>query len=68
MKRGTNPESLKNLQAGRVGAGKVRVTLTLLPETIELLDSFGNRSDAIDKAIALLAKYKMLDEIKNSSP
>lgn len=64
MSRKLNPNSLDNLKKGRVGKEKVRVNVTLLPETLIELDKFGNRSEAIDKAIKILKKYELLVEIE----
>lgn len=62
-----SPLSLKNLELGRVGRDKKRVSVTLLPETLVSLDATGNRSEAIDKAIAILKEYGLLELLPPSS-
>lgn len=51
-----NPKSLTKLKPGvnKKGTGAVRVTLTLKPETVELLRMTGNMSQTVDKFIELI--------------
>jgi hypothetical protein len=53
-----HPNSLANLKKRH--QGKVSATVTILPSTKELLESTGNKSKAIDVAIALLASDEKL--------
>ncbi|MFL9458966.1 hypothetical protein AB0758_49340 [Tolypothrix bouteillei VB521301_2] len=63
-KRGTNPNSLKALKESAASRKcKKYVKVGLLPHTISLLDSTGNRSGAIDEAIALIEKYGLMNEL-----
>ena len=48
-----NPNSLANLRPGTNNKNAVRVTLTLRPQTVALLKSQGNMSQAVDKLIQL---------------
>jgi hypothetical protein len=49
-----SPKSLNNLIPGGNCKNAVRVTLTLKPETVELLRMTGNMSEAVDKFIELI--------------
>ena len=49
-----NPKSLNNLKPGANKKNAIRVTLTLKPETVELLKMTGNMSQAVDKFIELI--------------
>ncbi|WP_146110994.1 hypothetical protein [Nostoc sp. 'Peltigera membranacea cyanobiont' N6] len=51
--RKINPASLKNLELGAIARrkGKVRVTVTILPETKKWLESGGNVSERIDEVV-----------------
>ncbi|MGB7708802.1 MAG: hypothetical protein WBL95_04510 [Microcoleus sp.] len=48
-----NQKSLDNLRPAANKKGAMRVTLTLLPQTVALLRAQGNMSQAVDKLIVL---------------
>lgn len=56
VERKVSPASLENLKLGAIARrkGKVRVTLTLLPDTIKWLkkhDADGNMSECVDEVV-----------------
>lgn len=59
--RGTSQNSLDNLKMGAIARrqGKKRVTVTLLPSTINWLDRTGNRSEMIDEIVRLILKGEL---------
>jgi hypothetical protein len=68
-----NPKSLKNLKPGANKKNAVRVTLTLKPETVQLLRMTGNMSEAVDKFIELVKQGcvqhdGMLNPLPRSEP
>jgi hypothetical protein len=68
-----NPKSLENLKPGANKKNAVRVTLTLKPETVELLRMTGNMSEAVDKFIELIKQScvqhdGMLNPLPRSEP
>jgi DNA-binding NarL/FixJ family response regulator len=68
-----NPKSLNNLVPGGNRKNAVRVTLTLKPETVELLRMTGNMSQAVDKFIELVKQGcvqhdGMLNPLPRSEP
>lgn len=59
--REINPRSLENLKLGAIARNKnkIRRNTTLLPETIQWLDSRGNASDLIDKLVEAAKSGKL---------
>lgn len=60
--RGKHQNSLENLKMGAIARkqGKIRVNVTLLPETLKWLDSSGNRSERIDEIVRRILKGELV--------
>lgn len=60
--RGKHENSLKNLKMGAIARrqGKIRVNVTLLPETLRWLDKTGNRSEMIDEIVRRILKGELI--------
>ncbi|MCP6758788.1 MAG: hypothetical protein NHB32_08460 [Fischerella sp. CENA71] len=64
--RKMNPKSLENLRLGAVSRkkGKVRVNVTILPETKQWLERSGNVSERIDDMVCKILKQELIGRHK----
>jgi hypothetical protein len=60
MKRGTNPRSLSNLNPKARLLGKVKLNLTVKPETIAWLKKGGNASAKLDYLVDAIRNKQLV--------
>lgn len=65
-KREISQASLKNLELGAAARrkGKVRVTVTILPQTKEWLEASGNMSERIDEVVRRIVAGELVKKLE----